>query len=133
MASNSAQVFGRVLRLSALLVAAVLLVGGAAGYLFAGLEGLLTAALGSLIAFTFMALTVLSVLVGAKLPLAGFYGMVLGGWLLKIVLFAIAMGALQRAEFVHGPTLFFTIVVSVLGGLGIDSWLVLKSRIPTVS
>jgi hypothetical protein len=73
------------------------------------------------------------VLFGAKLPLGGFYGLVLGGWLIKIILFAIGLGALQRVDFVHGPTLFFTIVISVLGGLGIDSWVVLRSRIPTIS
>jgi hypothetical protein len=84
------------------------------------------------IALVFTSLTVLSVLFGARLPLGGFYGLVLGGWLLKIVLFALLMAALQRMDFIHGPTLFFAIVLSVLGSLSIDSWVVLRSRIPTI-
>lgn len=133
MVSSASQVFLRALKYSAILVSVVLLVGSSAGLLLAGAEGFITAVVGSLIAFAFSALTLLSVWLGGKLPLGGFYGLVLGGWLAKILLFAIGLGALQRAEFVHGPTLFFAIVASVLGSLGIDSWVVLRSRIPTVS
>jgi len=97
-----------------------------------GVDGLWTALIGAAIALVFTSLTVLSVLFGARLPLGGFYGLVLGGWLIKIVLFALLMAALQRMEFIHGPTLFFAIVLSVLGSLSIDSWVVLRSRIPTI-
>lgn len=133
MASSSSQVLGKALRFSSLLVLSVAVLGGISGFVFAGANGFVTALIGSSIALVFTSLTVLSVLFGAKLPLGGFYGLVLGGWLIKIILFAIGLGALQRVDFVHGPTLFFTIVVSVLGGLGIDSWVVLRSRIPTIS
>lgn len=133
MASSSQQVLAKALKLSALLVFAVAAIGSGLGLVFAGSAGFFSGLVGSLIALAFTSLTILSVLIGSKLPLGGFYGLVLGGWLVKIILFAIAMGALQRAEFVHGPTLFFVIVASVLGGLGIDSWVVLRSRIPTIS
>lgn len=133
MVSSSSQVFLRALKYSAFLVGIVLIIGSATGLIFAGSDGFATAVVGSLIAFAFTALTCLSVWLGGKLPLGGFYGLVLGGWLAKILLFAIGLGALQRADFVHGPTLFFTIVASVLGSLGIDSWVVLRSRIPTVA
>ncbi len=132
MASSSTQVFAKALKLSALLVVSVAVICSIIGYLVVGVDGLWTALIGSAIALVFTSLTVLSVLFGARLPLGGFYGLVLGGWLLKIVLFALLMGALQRMDFIHGPTLFFAIVLSVLGSLSIDSWVVLRSRIPTI-
>ncbi len=132
MASSSTQVFAKALKLSALLVVSVAVICSIIGYLVVGVDGLWTALIGSAIALVFTSLTVLSVLFGARLPLGGFYGLVLGGWLLKIVLFALLMAALQRMDFIHGPTLFFAIVLSVLGSLSIDSWVVLRSRIPTI-
>ena len=132
MASSSTQVFARALKLSALLVVSVAVICSIIGFLVVGIDGLWTALIGAAIALVFTSLTVLSVLFGARLPLGGFYGLVLGGWLLKIVLFAVLMAALQRMDFIHGPTLFFAIVLSVLGSLGIDSWVVLRSRIPTI-
>ena len=132
MASSSTQVFAKALKLSALLVVSVAAICSVIGFLVVGVDGLWTALIGSGIALVFTSLTVLSVLLGARLPLAGFYGLVLGGWLLKVVLFAVLMAALARMDFIHGPTLFFAIVLSVLGSLGIDSWVVLRSRIPTI-
>ena len=132
MASSSTQVFAKALKLSALLVVSVAVICSIIGYLVVGVDGLWTALIGAAIALVFSSLTVLSVLFGARLPLGGFYGLVLGGWLLKIVLFAVLMAALQRMDFIHGPTLFFAIVLSVLGSLSIDSWVVLRSRIPTI-
>jgi hypothetical protein len=132
VASSSTQVFAKALKLSALLVVSVAVICSIIGYLVVGVDGLWTALIGAAIALVFTSLTILSVLFGARLPLGGFYGLVLGGWLLKIVLFALLMAALQRMDFVHGPTLFFAIVLSVLGSLSIDSWVVLRSRIPTI-
>ncbi len=132
MASSSTQVLAKALKLSAVLVVAVAALCSLVGYLIVGIDGVLTALLGAAIALVFTSMTLLSVLFGARLPLGGFYGLVLGGWLLKVVLFAVLLAALQRMEFIHGPTLFFAIVISVLGSLGIDSWVVLRSRIPTI-
>ncbi|MDH4397435.1 MAG: hypothetical protein QE275_02530 [Actinomycetota bacterium] len=132
MATSTTQVFAKALKLSALLVVTVAAVCSLVGYLLVGVDGVLTAMLGSAIALVFTSMTILSVLFGARLPLGGFYGLVLGGWLLKVVLFGILLAVLQRMEFIHGPTLFFAIVISVLGSLGIDSWVVLRSRIPTI-
>ncbi len=132
MASSSTQVFAKALKLSALLVVSVGVVCSVVGYFLVGTDGVLTALLGAAIALVFTSMTILSVLFGARLPLGGFYGLVLGGWLLKVVLFGVLLAGLQRMDFIHGPTLFFAIVLSVLGSLGIDSWVVLRSQIPTI-
>jgi hypothetical protein len=132
VATSSTQVFTKALKLSAILVVAVAALCSLVGYLLVGTDGVLTALLGAAIALVFTSMTILSVLFGARLPLGGFYGLVLGGWLLKVVLFGVLLAVLQRMDFIHGPTLFFAIVLSVLGSLGIDSWVVLRARIPTV-
>ncbi len=130
--SSSRQVFARALRLSALLVGAVALIGSGLGYLFAGTNGVISALIGAGISLLFSGLTILSISLGSRLPLGGFYGLVLGGWLLKLVLFAVLLGLLRQAEFVSGPVLFFALVGAILGGLGIDSYVALKARVPVV-
>lgn len=132
MSSSAQQVFSKALKLSLILVLAVAAVGSGLGLVFAGLPGVWSALIGSGIALVFSALTILSIWIGGRLPLAGFYGLVLGGWIFKFVLFAVAVALLQRADFISGPVLFFAIVAAVLGGLAIDSFLVLKARIPVV-
>jgi energy-converting hydrogenase Eha subunit B len=91
---------------------------------------LISALIGAAIAFAFVSLTALSVWLGGRLNLGGFYGVVLGGWILKVLIFLIIVGVLRHAEFINGPTLFFTLVASILGSLGIDSWVFLKARLP---
>jgi hypothetical protein len=42
------------------------------------------------------------------------------------------LSVLNRVEGLNRPTIFFTIVASVLGGLAIDAVAVLRSRVPVV-
>ncbi|WP_138275134.1 hypothetical protein [Rhodoluna limnophila] len=130
MSKAASNLFKRVVTLGAALVGAIALVGGIAGYLVAAMPGLISALIGAGLAFVFVTLTALSVWVGGKLPLGGFFGVVLGGWLLKVIGFVLLMGALKNADFISGPVLFFTLVASIMGTLAVDSVLVLKARIP---
>ena len=129
-ASNS--LFQRVLTLGSLLTGAIALIGGLAGFLVAGLAGLVSALIGAALTLVFMSLTALSVWFGSKLPLGGFFGMVLGGWLIKIVGFAFVIAALKGADFINGPVLFFTLVAAILRTLAVDSVAALKARIPVI-
>jgi hypothetical protein len=131
-ATSADQLFRSVFLQSTVLVLGIAIIGSGLGWLFAGISGVTSALIGSVVALVFTLLTVLSVWFGSKLPLAGFYGLVLGGWLLKVVLFGVLLAVLLGADFLHGPTFFFAIVATVLGGLAIDSVAVLKNRIPTV-
>jgi hypothetical protein len=131
-ATSADQLFRSVFVQSTILVLGIAVIGSALGALFAGVQGVVSALIGSVVALVFTLLTVISVWFGSKLPLAGFYGLVLGGWLLKIVLFGVLLAVLLGADYLHGPTFFFAVVATVLGGLAIDSIAVLKNRIPTV-
>ncbi|MFM5904971.1 MAG: hypothetical protein ACKORF_02570 [Micrococcales bacterium] len=124
------QLFGRVLKLGSLLIFAIALVAGLIGWLVAGTNGLVSALIGASMALVFGTLTALSVWIGGKLSFGAFFGIVLGGWLVKVVLFLGLVVSLRGAEFIDGKVLFFTLVASILGSLGIDSMVFLKARLP---
>jgi len=122
----------RVLKIGSLLVLAIALLGSLVGFLVIGISGVYAALIGSGAAFLFTALTALSVLIGSKLNLAGFLGAVLGGWLVKMVLFLIGFSMLNKAEWLTRearPIVFFTVVAAVIGGLVIDTMIVSKARL----
>ncbi len=132
MFDSLSTVMARVLKLGSLLVLAIALLGSLVGYLAIGVSGVYAALIGSGAAFLFTALTALSVLIGSKLNLAGFLGAVLGGWLVKMVLFLIGFSMLNRAEWLtreSRPIVFFTVVAAVIGGLVIDTMIVSKARL----
>jgi len=132
MFDSLSTVMARVLKLGSLLVLAIALLGSLVGFLVIGTSGVYAALIGSGAAFLFTALTALSVLIGSKLNLAGFLGAVLGGWLVKMVLFLIGFSMLNRAEWLtreSRPIVFFTVVAAVIGGLVIDTMIVSNARL----
>ena len=128
--TGSAALFKRVIKWGGLLILGIAVIAGVLGWLFAGTNGLVSALIGAAISFSFVTLTALSVWFGGKLNLGGFYAVVLGGWIVKIVIFLAIVAVLRHAKFINGPTLFFTLVASILGTLAIDSWVFLKARLP---
>ena len=130
---NAQSVFTKVLKLGSLLIASIAVLGSVIGFFAAGLPGLFGALAGAAIALIFVSLTAVSVLVGSKLSLGGFYGVVLGGWILKLVLFVLAISVLKSIEGLNGVAVFATLVASVLGSLVVDALVVTKSKIPAVS
>jgi hypothetical protein len=129
MVDSVGSVYKRVILMSIAVVAVIAIGGSGFGYLAAGEAGVISALIGALVALLFSLLTVLSFWVGSKLSLAGFFGVVLGGWLLKFVVFALALLGLRGAEFISGPVFFFSLVSAVLGGLAVDAWVVSKARL----
>lgn len=130
MPDSTATVFGKVIRYGALLIAGIAVLAGGIGYLAVGMNGLVSALIGAGMALLFVTFTAASVWLGGKLNLGGFYGVVLGGWLLKVGGFLVMVYLLRGQDFINGPTLFFTLVASVLGSLGIDTMVFLKARLP---
>lgn len=132
MPTNSTQLFTRALKLTALLALAIAAIGSIVGALVYGVSGVYSSLIGAAVAAAFGTLTILSIRFGSALGLNGFYALVLGGWLIKLLLFAVLLGLLQSADFISGPMFFFSVVASVLGGLAIDSYLVLSAKLPVV-
>jgi len=122
----------RVSSLGALLVASIAAVASLVGFFIAGTSGVLAAWAGSAAAFAFTGLTILSVLFGSRMKLGGLLGMVLGGWLIKMVLFLVFFSYLNRADWLvreARPVVFFTVVAAVIAGLVLDTWIVNKARL----
>jgi len=122
----------RVLKLGTLLVVGVTVLGSAIGFIVAGMPGVFAALAGGLAALAFTALTALRLLLGSKLGLGGFLGVVLGGWLVKMVLFLVLFSVLNKADWLTAssrPVVFFTVVAAVIGGLVLDTLIVTKARI----
>ncbi|CAB4634850.1 MAG: hypothetical protein F2614_02780 [Actinobacteria bacterium] len=130
--TSAEQLFKNVLGQTALLTGLIASLGSLAGFIVEGMNGVVSALIGAGLAFVFGALTVVSMIIGRKLSLAGFFGVVMGGWLIKLIGFALLARSLQGAEFINGPVLFLTLVAAILGSLVIDSIAVLSARIPVV-
>jgi cbb3-type cytochrome oxidase subunit 1 len=60
-------------------------VGSVVGYFVDSQKGVPSALIGASLALVFTSLTLVSVLIGRRLSLAGFFGAVMGGWLVKLI------------------------------------------------
>ena len=59
-----------------------------------------------------------------------FFGIVMGTWLLKFVLFIVVLVLLRGSGWIDFPTLAVVIIVGVVGSLVIDVVAVAKARVP---
>jgi hypothetical protein len=135
---TSNPVLRRALLWGAVLAAVIAVVGGLIGFVVAGSEGLVSALLGTLIAVVFMGITAGSILLanrfaGSDVFVGAFFGIVLGGWLLKFILFIVLVVVLRDAEWLNPVVLFLSIVAGVIGSLVVDVLVVARSRLPYAS
>lgn len=120
-------------------VTAILAVAGAVvGYLVAGTTGLWSALVGVLVAAVFLAITGASILIanrwyGDALYVPLFFAIVLGGWILKFVVFIVALLLLRDQPWIEPTVFFVAVVVSVLASLAVDVVVLLRMRVPHVS
>jgi len=130
---NGKQIYFTVLKYLGILAAALLVVGGGLGYLFAGPDGLISAILGTVVAVLFSAITVISIIVAIRFEVAGFFAIIMGAWLVKFVLFIVALLALREQEFISPLVLFLSLVVGITATIAIDCLVVYRARMPYVS
>lgn len=128
----------RVLAYGGLLALAIALVGGVLGFVVAGGNGLASALIGTAMAFVFLAITAASVIVAGRASqgrgvLSGaFMGIVLGGWLVKFVVFLVLVFVLGDQPWIAREVLFLSIVAGVVGSLVVDLMVIARARIPYV-
>ncbi|MBT9606486.1 hypothetical protein [Microbacterium sp.] len=121
------------------IVTAVLLVAGAViGFAVGGAGGLGSALSGVAVSAVFLAVTAASILIanrwfGDPLYVPIFFGIVLGGWLLKLVLFIVAIVVLRGQDWVDPVVFYVALVVSVLASLVVDVVVLLRMRVPSAS
>lgn len=135
---TSEPVLRRTLLWSAVATVGLAVAGGVIGWLIAGVPGLLSALFGILLAALFLGMTAVTILVanrwyGDPLYVPIFFGGVLGGWLVKFILFFVALAILRQQAWMEPAIFFVAVVVSVFFTLIIDVVVMLKTRMPYVS
>jgi hypothetical protein len=135
---TSQPVLLRALRWGALSTVVLLIVCGAIGWWVAGSPGLVGGVLGAGIAGMFLGLTVGSIafanrFIASDIYLVLFFAIVVGGWLLKFILFIVAALLLRDQVWLDPKILFFSLIAGVLISLAMDAFIMLKSRIPIIA
>ncbi|HWR85669.1 MAG TPA: hypothetical protein VN200_06730 [Rhodoglobus sp.] len=135
---TAAPILKRVLLYGGLLAAAIAVIGGVVGFATAGGRGLLSALIGTVMAFVFLGVTAASILLANRSAKSdifspAFFGIVLGGWLLKFVVFLALVFVLSDQPWIERTVLFLSIVAGVVGSLVVDVLVVSRSRMPYVS
>jgi len=118
-----------VLRYTGLLAILIAVVGGGLGFLFAGSTGLISALIGTALSVLFASITAASIIGAMRFDIAAFFGIVMGAWLLKIVVFIVILALLRDAPFVQTMVLFLTVIAGAVGTMLIDVIVVFKSKL----
>jgi hypothetical protein len=135
---SSTPILRTVLVWSGTVTAILAVVGAVVGFLVAGTSGLWSALAGVLVAAVFLGITAASILVanrwfGNDLYVPVFFGIVMGGWILKFVVFIVILFVLRGQPWIEPTVFFVALVVSVLASLAIDVVVMLRMRVPHVS
>jgi len=130
-------VLKRVLAYGGILAGAIAVVGSGIGFLVAGSNGLLSALVGTAMSFVFLGITAGSILFANRSTRSdmfspAFFGIVLGGWLAKFIVFLVLVFVLKDQPWVDNVVLFLSIVAGVIGSLVVDLLVVARARIPYV-
>jgi hypothetical protein len=126
---DAKKILTEVLRYTGLLAIAIAVIGGGLGYVFAGPNGLISALIGTALAVLFASITAASIIGAMRFDIAAFFGIVMGAWLLKIVVFIVILALLRDAPFVQTMVLFLTVIAGAVGTMLIDVIVVFKSRL----
>lgn len=125
-------VWGSVVGIAAIVIASLV------GLAIAGSEGALGGGLGALVGIVFPALSAVSILIanrwyGDPNFLGIFFGIVLGGWLLKFVIAIFAIVIINRIDAVHPLIFNVSLLATAAAALVVDMIVVAKYRLPAVS
>jgi hypothetical protein len=121
------------------IVALVLaVVAGGVGFAADGQRGLVSGLIGIVVSACFLALTAGSILFANRFQASDvyvpvFFGIVMGGWILKFILFLVVAFVLRDQEWIAPTILFVSLIVGTLATLVVDMIVVAKSRMPYVS
>ena len=116
----------------------ILAIGGAVvGYMVSGVSGLVSGLLGAAMWLVFLALTSISIQLAIRAtkddpgsPL--FFGIVLGSWVLKLVLFVVLSIWLRTQPWLDPTVFFVTVIIAVVGSLVFDVIAFQRARVPYV-
>lgn len=134
----SQPVLMRALRWGILATVVLMAVFAGIGWLVAGPEGVIGGLIGTAMGGFFLLLTVGSIafanrFIESPVYIGVFFGIVLGSWLLKFIVFIVLLVVLRGQPWLQPQVLFFGLMASVLVSLALDVIVATRSRIPIVS
>lgn len=137
-AVTSNPVLRKTLLWSAVLTVVLAVAGAIVGALVAGTSGLWSAVAGIVLSAVFLAITAITILganrwYGDPLYVPIFFGGVLGGWLLKFIIFFILLFMLRGLDWFDPQIFFVAVVVSIAFTLLIDVIVLSRTRLPYAS
>lgn len=123
------------LKWDAVIVGAIAVVAVVIGAVVAGGVGVTSALIGAAMGLVFLGITAASILfanryAGGELFAGIFFAIVLGGWIIKFIVFIVIAVLLRHQPWVNASVLFLSIIAGVLGSLFVDVVVVIRSRIP---
>ena len=134
---KTSTIMRRALVFGTILTVAIAVLGSIIGYLVAGMPGLLSALIGAGLTALFMGFTAASILLAVRVTKGEpsttlFFGIILGTWLLKLIVFIAIMLTLRSADFLQPMVLFVSILAAVIGSLVADVIAFIGAREPYV-
>jgi len=130
---DARKTLSEVLRFTGYLAITIAVIGGGLGYLFASADGLISALIGTALSVLFASITTGSIIGAMRFDIAAFFGIVMGAWLVKIVVFIVILALLRDAPFVQTTVLFLSVIAGAVGTMLIDVLVVFRSRLGYVS
>ncbi|WP_349904204.1 hypothetical protein [Parafrigoribacterium humi] len=130
---SAVPVLKKILLWGGLLALVLVVAGSIVGYAVAGWTGVAGALIGTAMAVVFLAITALSILIATRYGLAVFFGIVMGAWILKFILFLVLVFLLKDQVWLQPTVMFVCLVVAVVGTLVVDVVVIARSRMPYVS
>jgi hypothetical protein len=135
---SSTPILRTVLVWAGIVTAVLAIAGGVIGMIVAGTDGLWSALAGVLVGAAFLGITVASILIanrwyGDALYVPIFFGIVLGGWIIKFGLFFILLIVLRGQPWIEPVVFFLALVAAVLASLAVDVLVLVRMRVPHVS
>lgn len=135
---SSNPIMRAVLVWSAVVCGAILLGAAAIGFLVAGQPGMWSGAVGGVIGFAFPALTAASILFanrwfGTPNYLVIFFGLFMSVFVVKMIVFIVALNLVFGLDWVVRGMLFAALVATAIASLVVDVVVVAKTRLPAVS
>ncbi|APZ34937.1 hypothetical protein [Microbacterium aurum] len=135
---SSTPVLRTTLLWSAVATGILAIAGAVIGFAVAGWSGLWSALIAILLAAVFLGFTGATILIanrwfGDPLYVPIFFGSVMGGWILKFVVFIVVLIVLRGQPWLNATVFFVALVVSVVLSLVIDVVVMLRMRMPHAS
>ncbi|MEJ6490408.1 3-oxoacyl-ACP reductase [Leucobacter sp. USCH14] len=128
----------RALKWGLIVTAALIAIFAVIGYLVSGQPGLWGGMLGTALGGLFLMMTVGSIafanrFIERDFYITAFFGIVLGSWVLKFIVFIVAVVLLRDADWLDTRVMFFGVIASVFASLVLDVIVISRSRIPILS